>query len=85
MSHRRGVSIRGTLSLEVWEQHRFRTPADLTRLLLPRLEEPFTNRMLAAAVGVFATLVGKMTYTLRRTVALEVVGRRSCAYLFARA
>ena len=82
---RRGVSIRDTRLLEVSEQRRFRTPADLARLLPPRLEKPFTNRTLAATAGVSAALAGKMTYTLRRMGALEVVGRRNRAHLFARA
>ena len=82
---RRGISVRDTRLLEVCERRRFRTPADLTRLLPARLEEPFTNRALAAAAGLSAALAGQMTYTLRRMGALEVVGRRNRAYLFARA
>ena len=81
---RKGVSILDTRLLEVVGGRRFRTPADLARLLPPHLQEPFTNRALAAAAGMSLAAAGEMTYTLRRTGALAVVGRRSRAYLFAR-
>ena len=81
---RRGISIRDTRLLEVCARRRFRTPADFTRLLPPHLEEPFTNRTLAAAGAMPATLAGMMTYSLRRMGAIELVGRRNRAYLFAR-
>ena len=60
------------------------SPADFARLLPPHLEEPFTNRTLAAAGAMPASLAGMMTYTLRRIGAIELVGRRNRAYLFAR-
>ena len=81
---RRGVSILDTRLLEVCERRRFRTPADFARLLPPRLEEPFTNRTLAATGAMPASLAGMTTYTLRRMGAIELVGRRNRAYLFAR-
>ena len=81
---RKGVSVLDTRLLEVVGGRRFRTPADLARLIPPRLQEPFTNRALAAAAGMSLAAAGEMTYTLRRMGALAVVGRRSRAYLFAR-
>ena len=81
---RRGVSIIDTRLLEVCEQRRFRTAADFARLLPPHLEDPFTNRTLAAAAAMPAPLAGMMTYTLRRMGAIELVGRRNRFYLFAR-
>ena len=81
---RRGISVVDTRLLEVCGRRRFRTPADFARLLPPDLEEPFTNRSLAATGAMPATLAGMMTYTLRRMGAIELVGRRSRAYLFAR-
>ena len=80
---RRGVSVVDTRLLEVCGRRRFRTAADFARLLPPHLEEPFTNRSLAANGAMPPALAGKMTYTLRRMGAIEVVGRRSRAYLFA--
>ena len=80
---RRGVSVLDTRLLEVRGQRRFRTPADLARLL-PRLQEPFTNRSLAAAASISAAAAGEMTYALRHMGALSVVGKSSRAYLFAR-
>ena len=81
---RGGVSVVDTRLLQVCDQRRFRTPADFTRLLPPDLEEPFTNRSLASAGNMAASLAGMMTYTLRRIGAIELVGRRNRAYLFAR-
>ncbi|MCY4484132.1 MAG: hypothetical protein OXC12_14780 [Spirochaetaceae bacterium] len=81
---RRGISIRDTRLLEVCDRRRFDTAADFARLLPPHLEQPFTNRTLAAAGAMPATLAGMMTYTLRRIGAIELVGRRNRAHLFAR-
>ena len=81
---RRGISILDTRLLQVCDRRTFRTPVDFARLLPPRLEEPFTNRTLAAAGAMPPTLAGMMTYTLRRMGAIELVGRRSRAHLFAR-
>ena len=81
---RRGVSILDTRLLEVCDRRRFRTAADLARLLPPELEEPFTNRTLASTGNMPPSLAGMMTYTLRRIGAIELVGRHNRAYLFAR-
>ena len=81
---RRGISILDTRLLEVCDRRTFRTPADFARLLPPQLEEPFTNRALAAADAMPVSLAGMMTYTLHRMGAIELVGRRNRAHLFAR-
>ena len=81
---RRGISVLDTRLLEVCATRRFRTPADVARLLPPALEEPFTNRSLAAAAVISPAAAGEMTYALRHMGALSVVGRSSRAYLFAR-
>ena len=81
---RRGVSVADTRLLKVCDRRRFHTPDDFARLLPPDLQEPFTNRSLASAGNMPASLAGMMTYTLRRIGALELVGRRNRAYLFAR-
>ena len=81
---RRGVSVVDTRLLKVCDHRRFRTADDCTRLLPRDLEDPFTNRSLARAGDMPASLAGMMTYTLRRIGALELVGRRNRAYLFAR-
>ncbi len=81
---RRGISVLDTRLLEVCGRRRFRTPADLARLLPARLQEPFTNRSLADAAGISPAAAGEMTYALRHMGALSVVGKSSRAYLFAR-
>ena len=79
---RGGVSLVDTKLLQVCDRRRFRTPDDFARLLPPGLQEPFTNRSLAAAGFMPASLAGMMTYTLRRIGAIEQVGRRNRAHLF---
>ena len=81
---RRGISILDTRLLEVCDRRRFDTAADFARLLPPHLEDPFTNRTLAASAAMPTPLAGMMTYTLRRIGAIELVGRRKRAHLFAR-
>ena len=81
---RRGISILDTRLLEVCDRRRFHTAADFARLLPPHLDEPFTNRTLAASAAMPASLAGMTTYTLRRIGAIELVGRRNRAHLFAR-
>ena len=81
---RKGISVLDTRLLEVRGKRRFRTPAELARLLPHDLEQPFTNRSLAATADMSEAAAGEMTYTLRRMGALAVVGRRGRAYLFAR-
>ena len=81
---RRGVSVVDTKLLQVCDRRRFRTAGDFARLLPHALEEPFTNRSLATAGNMPASLAGMMTYALRRIGAIELVGRRNRAYLFAR-
>ena len=80
---RRGVSILDTRLLEVCDRRRFQTPSDFAGLLPPHLDQPFTSRALAAAGDMPVSLAGMMTYALRRMGAIELVGRRHRAYLFA--
>ena len=60
----------------------FRRPADYAALLPAELDEPFTNRDLAEALGRPRWLAEKMTYSLRRMGAIATVGKRRRANLY---
>jgi len=68
----------------VRSRHSFRTAADLARLLPADLEEPFTTSDIARLADIPRWLAQKMTYCLRHAGAIEVVGKRKNAVLYAR-
>jgi hypothetical protein len=73
---RRLVAVLSSLEL--------RGPDDVAALL-PALDEPFTTRELAAAMGVKLALAQKATACLRALELLESAGRRNRAPLYVRA
>jgi len=70
--------------LEIIDRQLFQTPSDLRALIPAGLAEPFTNAELASAAGKPRWLAQKMTYGLSRMGALQQVGKRGNAHLFAR-
>jgi hypothetical protein len=68
----------------VVEERLFETPADLAALLPMALEEPFTARQLAAAIGQPVWLVHKMIYCLRAMGELAPAGKTGRATMYAR-
>ena len=71
--------------LDVVERRIFAQPADFLGFVPEQLERPFTNRELAESTGYAPRLAEKLTYCLKKMGALEVVGRRRRAQLFAEA
>ena len=71
--------------LDVVERRIFAQPADFLGFVPEQLERPFTNRELAESTGYALRLAEKLTYCLKKMGALEVVGRRRRAQLFAEA
>jgi len=82
---RKGVSIDQRRLLRLVSTQRFVGPEGLAEVLLPELAEPFTNRQLAACLGVGRRLAGKVTYSLRQAGRLHTAGRAGRELLFARA
>jgi hypothetical protein len=82
---RRGDSIRGRELLGVLETLEFRQPGDFLRFVPPDLDEPFTNRQLAAAAEIRVFDAQRATYCLKKMGALSEVGKQGNALLFARA
>lgn len=80
---RRGMSLLDRRLLEVVGSRRFDTAGDLVGLLPEGLPAAFTNRDLAEAAGVPVYRARRISYTLRRLGALDLVGRRRNAHVYA--
>jgi hypothetical protein len=86
---RRGWRRRGWVTherrlLEVVDQRRFTTPADLLELLPASLAEPFTTADLATVSGLHRRLAQRMAYCLRKMGAIQAVGKEGNALLYLR-
>jgi hypothetical protein len=71
--------------LRVVDQRLFEQPADWQALLPDTLEEPFTTRDLAEAVGIRRPLAQKMAYCLRKARVIQLTDKRGRANLYQRA
>jgi hypothetical protein len=81
---RGGVSIVDRRLVAVRAVERFETGSDLARLLPEGLAAPFSNRDLAAALGLRRRLAQRMTYCLRQVGVLRAAGKRRRELLFER-
>lgn len=83
--HRKGDSVRGRNLLDVVETVEFRSPADFLSFVPADIQEPFTNRQLAAAADIQLYDAQRVTYCLKKMGALTETGKHGNALLFARA
>ncbi len=81
---RRGWVVESRDLLRVVGRRLFETPADMVALLPGDLSEPFATGDLAVAIGRPRRLAQRMAYCLREMGAIEVVGKRRSAFLYAR-
>jgi hypothetical protein len=81
---RRGWAVVGRSLASVEGVVRLSGPADAVQLLPAGLTEPFDTAELAAAAAMPRRLAQQMTYCLRALGALEPVGKRGGAILYAR-
>jgi len=79
---RKGWSIVDHRLLEVVHSHLFQTPQDLLTLIPDSLQEPFTSKDLAAAMGVRRYIAQKAAYCLRNMQVIAIAGKRGRAYLY---
>jgi hypothetical protein len=79
---RGGWSIADHRLLEVVDRIRFRSADDFRKLLPAGLEQPFTTRQLAKALGIRVNQAGKMVYCLRSMNVLIQTGKLSRSYLY---
>lgn len=70
--------------IEVLEVHRFRSAADLCRLLPKKLPQPFHTGQLAEGLGVQRWIAQQMAYCLREIGAIQTVGKQRGAWLYKR-
>ncbi len=70
--------------IEVLEVHRFRSAADLCRLLPKKLPQPFHTGQLAEGLGVQRWIAQQMAYCLREMGAIQKVGKQRGAWLYKR-
>ena len=63
---------------------KFRTAADLCRLLPPKLPKQFHTGHIAAGLGVQRWIAQRMAYCLRETGAIKTVGKERGAWLYKR-
>jgi hypothetical protein len=68
--------------LEVLEVHRFHAAADLCRMLPESLPRPFHTGHMADGLGVERWIAQRMAYCLRRTGAIQSVGKLRGAWLY---
>lgn len=82
---RRGWVTEERRLLDVVDQRRFETPADMSVLLPSALDEPFTTADLADALDKPRWLAQKMAYCLREMGSIVNVGKQGNAFLYTRA
>ncbi|HEY3391109.1 MAG TPA: hypothetical protein VGK58_00225 [Lacipirellulaceae bacterium] len=70
--------------LHVLEVHRFHVAADLCRMLPESLPQPFHTGQMAEGLGVERWIAQRMAYCLRRTGAIQSVGKLRGAWLYER-
>lgn len=68
--------------VEVLSVHKFRTAADLCRLLPPALPQPFHTGQIAEGLGVDRWIAQRMAYCLREMGAIRSVGKLRGAWLY---
>jgi hypothetical protein len=68
--------------LQIVGGEKFRTAADLCRMLPPKLPSPFHTGHLAEGLAVQRWIAQRMAYCLRKTGAIEAVGKQRGAWLY---
>lgn len=68
--------------LKVHNTITFNTNRDFLQLIPPGLPQPFTNKELAAKLGIRTGLAGKITYALRKMEVIHLVGKKGNQYQF---
>ncbi len=81
---RGGWSLVDTRLLGVVDSAVLAAPADFAALLPAGLDDPFTNKQLAAALGAKPHISQKMTYTLKKMGLIEATGKESRSTLYRR-
>jgi hypothetical protein len=68
--------------LNILDVHRFHAAADLCRMLPPSLPRPFHTAHMAESLGIERWIAQRMAYCLRKTGAIQSVGKLRGAWLY---
>ena len=79
---RKGWSIVDRTLVNIIDHKRFNESSDFLTLIPKNLKMPFTNFKLSKALQKSIGLARKMTYCLRKTGLLKVIGKKGKALLF---
>lgn len=80
--HRKRVSVVDRRLLQVVESFQFRETTDLLNFIPPAINQPFSNKDLAAALGLPLHRCRQITYCLRKMGAITQVGKIRNELLF---
>lgn len=70
--------------IKVLDVYRFRSAADLCRLLPPKLPKPFHTGHVAEGLGVPRWVAQRMAYCMRNCGSIQTVGKHRGAWLYAK-
>ena len=79
---RRGASVKDRKLLNVFDRVVFEKSQDFLKFLPHKLDEPFTNRLLALNLGTSITLAQKITYCLRKMGMISIASKKRNQLLF---
>ncbi|MDZ4685970.1 MAG: hypothetical protein SH850_12955 [Planctomycetaceae bacterium] len=80
---RKAYRLQDRILRRLGERYRFRTAADLVKLLPAGLSDEFTTAELATALELPRWWAQKVAYCLRKMHAVETIGKRRHAWLYA--
>jgi len=79
---RKGISIKDRKLLKVFEREVFKDKYDFLKFLPEKLDNSFTNRILAKKLKISIRLARKITYCLRKMNLLTIVDKKKRELLF---
>jgi len=81
---RKGISIKDRRLLDVVDVHEFQHCEDFLRFVPEELDDPFTNKQLAEALDISLNKATRITWCLRKMMALRVIGKNRNQHLHER-
>ena len=79
---KRDFEIEDQRLVELLKTHRFRTLADLRKLLPNRMPKPFHTEHIAQGLGIQRWIAQRIAYCLRETGAIQMVGKQGNTLLY---
>ena len=79
---RKGISIKDRRLLNVFDRIVFEESQDFLQFLPKNLDRYFTNKVLAAKLGISIRLAQKISYCLREMGAISITGKKNNELIF---